>query len=69
MAMNYSDICKIHEFHANFLSCHVLFHEKTHFLIIAGSVFCQKMIKAFNRAAVNCLNHFLQNTLPANIRK
>ena len=32
---------------------------KTLFLILAGSVFCQKMIKVVNRAAVNHLNHFL----------
>ena len=40
---------------------HVLFHEKTHFLILAGSVFCQKMIKAVNRGAVNIYGkiHFL----------
>ena len=32
--MNSMQTCKIF--------CHVLFHEKTHFLILAGSVFCQK---------------------------
>ena len=36
-----------------------LFHEKTHFLILAGSVFCQKFIKAVKRSAVNRLNNFL----------
>ena len=38
---------------------HVLFHEKIHFLILAGSVFCQKMIRVVNRAAVNRPNIFL----------
>ena len=32
--------------------------KKTHFLILAGSVFCQKMTKAVNRSAVNRLSHF-----------
>ena len=36
---------RVHEFHANLWFRHVipsrLFHEKTHFLILAGSVFCQ----------------------------
>ena len=27
-----------------------LFHEKTHFLILAGNVFCQKVIKAVNQS-------------------
>ena len=34
-----SDNYTCHEFHANFH--HVLFHEKTHFLILAGSAFYQ----------------------------
>ena len=46
-----------------------LFHEKTHFLILAGSVFCQKMIKAVNRSRLTALIIFWQNTLPANVRK
>ena len=29
-----------HEFHENLKFCHVLFHEKKDFLILAGSVFC-----------------------------
>ena len=37
-----------HEFHANLQFRHVLFHKKTHFLILTGSVFCQKMIRAVN---------------------
>ena len=34
--------------------------KKLIFLILAGSVFCQEMTKAVNRAAVNRLNHFWQ---------
>ena len=45
---------------------HVLLHEKTHFLILAGSVFCQKMILA---PRLTALIIFWQNTLPADIRK
>ena len=34
-----------HEFHANLLFRHVLFHEKTHFPIFAGSGILPNMIK------------------------
>ena len=36
-------INEVHEFHANLQFRHILFHEKTHFLILAGSVFCAEV--------------------------
>ena len=40
-----------HEYHENLKFRYISFCEKTHFLILAGSVFCQKMIRVVNRTS------------------